>query len=173
MPNRRSAPLRLAALLLALAFAVPAAAGKLQAVPAQALPKSPDANLTRALAQHKGGAMVISFWASWCEPCHDEMPAVQRLSDRWRTRGVSFLAVAVGDQKDRASAMLWDLGVSVPQLHDPDKAITRAFGVRTIPTTLILDRRHRIVARATGVLDWDDPAVDRQMQSLLQEPKSR
>lgn len=154
-------------LVLALALAGPTAAADLVTGMAQPLPAVADARLTDLLAQHRGSPLIVNFWASWCEPCREEMPSLQRLADRLRARGVSVLTVAVADKKDKAADFLWEASVTLPLLHDPEQAVARAWGVRTLPTTLILDRRHRIVARGRGAVDWDDAAVETKLQTLL------
>lgn len=152
---------------LLLALSGPASAADLVTGMAQPLPAVADARLTELLAQYKGSPLIINFWASWCEPCREEMPSLQRLADRWRGRGTAVLAIAVADKRDKAADFLWEAGVTLPLLHDPDQAVARAWGVRTLPTTLVLDRRHRIVARGRGAIDWDDAAVETQLQTLL------
>lgn len=158
-------PLR--AILLALALAGPAMAGELVVQPAKPLPAVRDARLTELLAQHRGSPLIVNFWASWCEPCRDEMPALQRLAERWRGRGVSVITVAVADRGPGAGDFLWEIGVILPLLHDPEQAVARAWGVRALPTTLVLDRRHRLVARGRGAIDWDAAPTENQLQTLL------
>lgn len=144
-----------------------ASAGGLTVDPSRPLPAVRDGRLAELLAQRRNACVVLNFWASWCAPCRDEMPALERLGERWRTRGLSVLTVAVADSHDRASKFLWDAGVSLPMIEDPDQSMSRALGVRALPTTLILDRNHRVAARVRGSIDWDAPAVDKQLQDLL------
>jgi thiol-disulfide isomerase/thioredoxin len=154
-------------ILVALWLAATSAAADLVTGKAQPLPTIPHVQLKELLAQRRGQPVIINFWASWCAPCREEMPALQRLADRWQKRGLSVLTVAVADQAERATDFLWEISVSLPQLNDPDQAVARALDVRTLPTTLILDRRHRVVGRARGLIDWDDPAVEKQLIKLL------
>ncbi|MBI4983887.1 MAG: TlpA family protein disulfide reductase [Rhodocyclales bacterium] len=120
------------------------------------------------LAQRAGSPVIVNFWAPWCEPCRDEMPALQRLADRWRPRGVTVVTVVVSERGGTAGKFLWDAGVTLPLLRDPEQAVARAWGVQALPTTLILDRRHRVVARARGAIDWDAAPIDAHLQKLLQ-----
>ncbi|MDD5250064.1 MAG: TlpA disulfide reductase family protein [Rhodocyclaceae bacterium] len=157
----------LVAILLALALTVPAAAAGLVADPARPAAAVRDGKLAEALAQREGSPVIVNFWASWCEPCRAEMPSLQRLAERWRGRGLSVLTVAVGDRPEQAERFLWESGVVLPLLHDPDQALAHSLSVRALPTTLVLDGNRRIVARGRGAIDWDDAAVDRQLQNLL------
>lgn len=158
---------RAAAVLFALLLAAPAGAAGLVAEPARPLPPIRDSGLKDLLAQRHDGPVIINFWASWCEPCRGEMPSLQRLAERWRSRSLSVLTIAVADRADEAADFLWNVGVILPLLNDPDQAIARAAGVRTLPTTLVLDRNHRVVGRGRGAIDWDADAVDKQLQDLL------
>ena len=150
-------------------FAVPPADG-LKPIAAQAPPISADPRLMQALAQHRGKPVLVNFWATWCEPCREEMPALQRLAARWQARGLIVLTVAVADNTQRVADFLWEAlpdKQTLPVLHDREQVISRDWGARMLPTTVVLDRRHRIVLRVQGALDWDAPSIDKQLQAQL------
>ncbi len=160
--------MRTIARILAFAlFAGTASATGIVADPARPLPVVKDSRLAELLAQRRNTPVVLNFWATWCTPCREEMPALARLEDRWRARGLSVLTVSVSDSRDQASKFLWDVGVVLPILDDRDQSAARALGVRALPTTIILDRNHRVAARVRGSIDWDSPAVDSQLLELL------
>ncbi|PZU51684.1 MAG: TlpA family protein disulfide reductase [Thauera sp.] len=153
---------RLTACLLALCSA-PFCAAALTPVEPTALPQSGDANLATRLASYAGRPVLVNFWASWCEPCREEMPALQALADS----GVVVLTIAVADRDADARRFLDQAGVALPLLFDREQRISKAWGVRLLPYTVVLDRRHRVVARAQGVVDWDASAVREQLQRLM------
>ena len=160
--------------LICCLFLVPAAGAAspppLKANAPQALPAGKDARLGHLLARHKGKAVVLNFWATWCEPCREEMPSLARLDARWQAKGLTVLTVAVADSEKRVEEFLWETlpgKQTLPVLHDREQTISRAWGARMLPTTVVLDRKHRIVARGRGAIDWDAPAIDKQLQSLL------
>jgi len=99
------------------------------------------------------------------------MPALQRLSDRYRSLGLAVITVAVADRIRTAERFLVDHDVRLPLVDDHAQMISRAWGVRVLPATLVVDRRQRIRLRAQGVIDWDSPAIARQLQSLLNPPR--
>lgn len=165
-----AAPPLICSLLLAPAFAASPTPSPLKPNAPQALPASKDARLMQLLAQRQGKAVVLNFWATWCEPCREEMPALARLDARWQARGLTVLTVAVADNAKRVEDFLWETlpgQQTLPVLHDREQTLSRAWGARMLPTTLVLDRRHRIVARGLGAIDWDASAIDKQLQSLL------
>jgi thiol-disulfide isomerase/thioredoxin len=143
------------------------AAAELKTVAASALPRPADDRLRQELARHRGEPVLINFWASWCSPCRDELPALQRLSERWAGRGLRVVTVAVADRRKEVEDLFWEMSVDLPVIHDHEQTISRAHGAFALPATLLLDRRHRVRLRGLGVIDWDSPATDRKLQTLF------
>jgi len=142
-------------------------ASELAVVPAGSLPRSADNRLQALIGSHKGRPVVINFWASWCEPCREEMPSLQRLANRWRDKGLAVITIAVADNPKKVEDFLWEISVELPVIDDREQIISRSWGARALPTTVILDRRHRIRLRGLGPIDWDSPSVDQKLQPLL------
>jgi thiol-disulfide isomerase/thioredoxin len=133
-----------------------------------AAPRSDDPQLGRLIETYAGRPLIINFWASWCEPCREEMPALARAGARLAAYGVVVLTVAVADREADATKFMRDAKLTLPVLHDRDQRTSRAWGARMLPYTVVLDSRHRVVARAQGVIEWDDEAVARQLQRLFE-----
>ena len=131
----------------------------------QRLPALRDAHLAQVLAHNKGNAVIVNFWASWCEPCREEMPSLQRLADQWQGRGLTVITIAVADAP--SADFLGEISFRLPLLHDPDQVIARAWDVHLLPTTILLDRRHRIIARGRGAMTWDAAPMEKQLRVLL------
>lgn len=136
-------------------------------------PRTADLRLKSFLAAHRGQVVLINFWATWCEPCREEMPSLQRLAKRWRDRGLVVVTVAVADNARRAEDYFWELGVELPVIDDPAQALSRSWGARALPTTLILDRGHRIRWRGQGAIDWDDDRIASKLDPLLRQPQGK
>lgn len=134
-------------------------------------PNAADGRLNAAVAAAKGRPVIVNFWASWCEPCRDEMPSLQRLSERWRDQGLVVITVAVADHLSQANKFLSENAIQLPVIDDGAQIISRAWGARVLPGTVVLDRRHRIRLRGEGAIDWDSPAVDQHLQQLLKQPR--
>ncbi len=111
----------------------------------------------RRVADFPGQALVVNFWATWCPPCVAEMPALDRLHAMLRGDGIEVLALS-SDRGGRGAVepfyqrnSLKNLGVWL----DPRGAAGRAFAVRGLPTTVMIDRSGAEVARAEGAAEWD------------------
>jgi thiol-disulfide isomerase/thioredoxin len=155
----------LAACLLAPALAVAGPFAELKPVsptPAPTLAeRSGGADVLEGL---RGRPVLVNFWATWCEPCRDEMPALDRL--RERRPDVAVITVAMADSKAKVETFAKDYLLDLRILHDPDQIAGRAWGVRVLPTTLLLDAAHNIRYRAVGAVDWQAPALDAALNSL-------
>lgn len=125
------------------------------------------------LADYRGKWVVVNFWATWCEPCRQEMPSLQKLARRLEDRGLVVLTVAVNDREAQVKDFLWEISVDLPVLHDREQAESRALGVRVLPTTLVFDRSHRQRLRAVGAVEWEAPEVRAQLEKLMTKPAAR
>jgi thiol-disulfide isomerase/thioredoxin len=121
-----------------------------------ALPVHNDVRLQRWLDTHRGKPIVLNFWASWCAPCRDEMPALQTLAHR----GWPVLTIAVADKPIAAREFLRTHAPTVAQIDDPEQTLSRALGVNSVPTTLILDAQHRLRFVAKGAIVPESPSAN-------------
>ena len=99
---------------------------------------------------------VVNMWASWCGPCRQEMPAVQRFAEGHP--GVRVIGVAVNDQMDDARAFAKEVGVTFPLGVDADGKVADAYAVGGLPTTVVLDRQGRLAATWPGPVTGSDLA---------------
>jgi thiol-disulfide isomerase/thioredoxin len=115
----------------------------------------------RRFADYRGRGLVVNFWATWCAPCVKEMPDLDRLNARLKGEDIDVLTLS----SDREGAPVvesffrrLDLK-TLPVLLDKNGAVARAHKVAGLPTTLLVDREGREVARVVGVAAWDSDAV--------------
>lgn len=144
--------------------ALPAVAEELRVQAPQTLSGDAAAGFAPLLAPRAGKPLLINFWASWCEPCREEIPALAAL----QARGVRVLTVAVADREADAQRFLGGAGPGLPLAFDRDQKLSRALGVTLLPYSLVLDARHRVVARVEGALDWADASVIATLNRLMQ-----
>jgi thiol-disulfide isomerase/thioredoxin len=116
-----------------------------------------------------GKVVFLNFWATWCVPCRQEMPAMDRLYREFETRGLVVLAVNFAESKTEMQAFLNTVPVSFPIALDPAGAGPSTFGARGLPVTCLVDREGRIVWKAIGPRDWDSPASRAYFDKLLRD----
>jgi thiol-disulfide isomerase/thioredoxin len=117
-------------------------------------------------AGQDGRVVLIDFWASWCAPCLEELPHLQKLYNESRERGLAAVAVNAQEPKRVALETAESLGLSVP-IGMYDESVDRAFMVRNIPTVIIADRQGRIRARWNGYASGLEQAVAAMVEVLL------
>ena len=122
------------------------------------------------LADLSGRVVLVNFWATWCPPCVEEIPSLQRLYRARHAQGLEILAVDVGQPPAEVRRFLTDKPVDFSVLLDPQAAQLRQWGVHAFPTTFVLDRKHRIRYAGFGAFDWDSPEVLQTLDALLREP---
>ena len=119
------------------------------------------------LARYKGKVVLINFWATWCEPCRQEMPSIQRLRDKFAGKPFVVLAINVDEPDARVRRFLEQTLLDLPVLMDPNKTATRGWGVRVMPTTFLVGPDGRIRYRSMGDMDWSTDAVVGTVSRLL------
>src|SRR3954467_8654021 len=90
------------------------------------------------LESRRGRVIVVNFWATWCEPCRDEMPSLERLRARLGHRPFEVIAVNVGDSPERVQRFTREVAVSFPILFDRERETARTWQVRGYPTSYVV-----------------------------------
>jgi cytochrome c biogenesis protein CcmG/thiol:disulfide interchange protein DsbE len=142
------------------------ARGQRPAAPAITLPRL-EGGATAALADYRGTVVVLNYWASWCTPCRQESPLLERWHKRISARGGTVLGVDSLDVTADALAFIRGFRLTYPMLRDRDGDTQKRFGVTGYPETLILDRHGRISALQRGPVD--DAFLRRTVLPLLTE----
>lgn len=129
------------------------AEGKLVHAPAFTLDRL-DRNGQLAVADLRGKAVVVNFWASWCIPCRDEAPVLQKTYERYRDQGLVVLGVDVNDFRQDARRFMKRYGLSYPVVYDGKGSTVGKWGVRGFPETFFVDRTGKLVGeRIEGAVD--------------------
>lgn len=158
----------------------PAFAGEMQAFLPAAEPKSAtelvaldgDGRALR-LADMRGKVVLINFWATWCAPCVRELPALARLAERLTETDFKLLALSSDRGGKRVvEPFLAKIELSGFPVHLDENGVTgRAFGVRGLPTSVLIDRAGRDVGRLEGSADWDGEAGFALIRYYLSTPR--
>ncbi len=135
--------------------------------------KAPDFTLKNlndkpvSLSSLKGNAVLISFWATWCPPCRDEMPSLNRLYRDKRDKGLVVVAISTDRGVSPVKDFLRKTPVDFPVLMDSGNRVTRQFKVFSLPTTFLLDRNGAIVEKYLGEEEWDSAKIRDKIDAVL------
>ncbi|MEL7449374.1 MAG: TlpA disulfide reductase family protein [Pseudomonadota bacterium] len=130
--------------------------------------KSRDGNNMR-LSELRGQVVMINFWASWCGPCRQEMPLLDELYQQYEPLGFTLLGVNVEQDVADAERLLKDAPVSFPVLYDPDNAVTKAYDVVAMPSTILVDRDGNMRYIHHGYKPGYEDDYQTQIRELIRE----
>jgi len=163
--------IRSGVLTVLLGFAAVAVAGE-GLEPLLERPLAPDFTLkdplggSHRLSGYRGKPVIVNFWATWCPPCRAEMPSMQRAWEAVKGEEILILAVNVGEGVGAIDEFAANQPVGFPLLMDPDAALMRTWPLKGLPTTFVVDPQGRLVYRAVGEREWDDPKILDSVRAL-------
>ncbi|MDR0656022.1 MAG: TlpA family protein disulfide reductase [Treponema sp.] len=134
-------------------------------VPGFGAPLSGGGNIS--LKGLEGKVVFLNFWATWCGPCRQEMPSMENLYRRYRSRGLEILAVNVQENEKDVAAFMKRYKLSFPAAMDKSGEISGEYGIYAFPTSLILDRDGAALALVVGSISWDTPEINAAFEALL------
>ncbi len=121
---------------------------------------------TFRLSEHRGTVVFVNFWATWCPPCREEMPAMERLWRQQKDNGFVMVAVSVDRDRNAVQPFVTARGFSFAVALDPGMAVADAYGVRALPSSFVIDRQGYLVAMALGARAWDVAAAHSLIEDL-------
>ncbi len=124
---------------------------------------------TYRLADLRGKIVFLNLWATWCPPCREEMPSMERLHRRMQ--GTDFLMLAVSEDEDGSAAVrpfVDQMGLTFPVLLDQDGVLPPRYGVTGYPETFIIDREGRVIQHTIGPEDWGSEKSYRYFLKLIE-----
>ena len=119
------------------------------------------------LKELRGQLVFLNFWATWCLPCKEEMPSMERLHQRYKSRGFVVLGLSVDRNGPAVPPFVKRLGLTFPIGLDPDMVVADRYRVRALPSTFLIDRNGNTVAVAFGARKWDSKAAQEVIEVLL------
>jgi peroxiredoxin len=120
-----------------------------------------------SLKDFRGKLVLLNFWASWCGPCREEMPAMERLYQEFQNQGFVVLGVNVRDKTEDALAFIKELKVTYPIVFDPTGRWLLAYGAWGLPNTYLIGPKGEGLARMPGHAEWYSPGARALIQALL------
>jgi peroxiredoxin len=120
-----------------------------------------------SLKDFRGKIVLLNFWASWCVPCREEMPAMEKLYQEYKQKNFVVLAVAVKDRKQDAIDFVKELKITYPIAFDPDAKVGSEYGAWGLPVTYLIGPKGEGLARGWGPAEWYAPAARKLIKELI------
>jgi peroxiredoxin len=121
------------------------------------------------LSEQRGQVVMLNFWATWCGPCREELPLLNRLYEKYQPAGFALLGVNVDADSAEAAGMAKRLGVRFPVLFDRKKEASRLYGLEAMPWTVLIDRDGRVRYVHQGYKRGYEVTYEAQIRELLKE----
>lgn len=125
-----------------------------------------DGNM-HTLSDYHGKVVIVNFWTTWCPPCREEMPAMQRSWEIIQNENMVMLGINLGEDEDTIFEFTASYPVDFPLLMDLDSSVTTDWPVRGLPTTYIVDPEGNIAYRAIGGRAWDAKEILDRLRALF------
>jgi len=108
------------------------------------------------LKEFKGKPLIVNFWATWCKPCREELPAFNRAWAKLKGQGVQMLAINIGEDPTAVFNFIKEYPIDFKVLLDPQSDELANWQMRGLPTTFVIDSYGRVVYQAIGEREWDN-----------------
>lgn len=118
------------------------------------------------LSDYRGKTVIINFWTTWCPPCREEIPSMNRAWNTLQQEDVVILAINMGEDEDTIFIFTADYPADFPLLLDREGEVIASWPVKGLPTTYVVAPDGRIAYRAIGGREWDDPEFIRKIRDL-------
>jgi thiol-disulfide isomerase/thioredoxin len=122
---------------------------------------------THALSGWRGSVVILNFWATWCGPCREEIPAMGRVARQYRSRGLALVAVNYKEPPATVAPFIARLPIDGTVLLDRDGAVYKRFGSLGLPATYLIDRDGNARFWRMGELEWNDVGLHGHIEALL------
>jgi len=127
---------------------------------------------THQLSDYKGQPIIINFWATWCPPCREELPSMNRAWAKVKSQGIAMIAINVGEDEDTIFTFTGDYPIDFTILLDQSGEIINQWPIKGLPTTFVIDPQGRIVYRAIGGREWDSEELLNIVRALKTKPSN-
>lgn len=121
------------------------------------------------LSELRGQVVLLNFWASWCGPCRQEMPLLEKLQQRYNALGFTVLGVNVEEDPSKARTLLKDISVTFPILFDTQNTVSKQYKVSAMPSTVMIDRDGNMRYLHKGYKPGDEAQYKKWVKQLIKE----
>ena len=118
-----------------------------------------------SLRDYRGKVVFLNFWATWCIPCREEMPGLERLHQTYQSQDLVIISIDLKENADQVKTFFQNHGLSFPALLDQSGSVFRDYLVAGMPTTYLIGRDGMLLARGVGGRDW----LRAEAQELIKE----
>jgi peroxiredoxin len=122
-----------------------------------------------SLHQYRGRVVFLNFWATWCIPCREEMPALEQLHQTYQSQDLVILSIDLKESADQVKAFFHKHNLSFPALLDQDGSVFRDYLVAGMPTTYLVGRDGTLLARGVGGKDWTRAEALQLIKELIRK----
>jgi len=114
-----------------------------------------------------GKVVIVDFWASWCAPCKQELPALEKLYKKYKDKGLVVIGVSVDNELDKARELAKSLKLSFPNAHDAEKSAAEKFDPPRMPSSYVIDQKGIVRYVHAGFRAGDEADIEREIRALL------
>ncbi len=120
----------------------------------------------KELDDYRGKPIIINFWATWCPPCRDELPSMNRAWKKIKDEGIQMLAIDIGEDEEAISSFTKNFPIDFTILLDESSEEISNWSIRGLPTTFVLDPQGHVIYRAVGGREWDNKKILDMVRAL-------
>ncbi len=126
-----------------------------------------------SLSSFKGKVLFVNIWATWCAPCRDEMPSMQKLYEQMKGENFEMVAISIDkDGKKAVAPFVKELGLTFPVLLDAEQKSSAPFKITGVPETFLVNQEGIILHHVVGPTTWDRPVIVNALKTLAQRQAS-
>ena len=120
-----------------------------------------------SLGDFRGKILVVNFWATWCGPCVDEVPSLNKFAQEFKDKGVRVLGVSVDEDPDAYRKFLAKYQISFLTVRNASRTVSESYGTFKLPESYIISRDGRVLQKVVGATNWTDPEMVNYVDGLV------
>jgi len=122
------------------------------------------------LSDYRGKIVFLNMWATWCPPCREEMPSMQKLHEHFKGKDFVMLTVSIDEKKEDVTKFVKELGLTFPVVLDPEQKVTAQYGLTGVPETFLIDKNGIVMHHIIGPGEWSGEGLVNAFDGLVAKP---